>query len=160
MQLRAYTRMNRSTTNTTLHTAMESVFGFVSVLPGAFSAYRFAAIQGKPLDRYFHCEHNNVTSPFMSNMYLAEDRILGFEVLVKENCKWVLSYVYDSVADTDVPESIVGLVKQRRRWLNGAFFTLLYFIGNWWRLMSDTNHNILRKIGFGMQMTYADCTAS
>jgi len=90
--------------------AMESVMGYVSVLPGAFSAYKFEAIQGQPLEKYFYGERNDVTSPFLSNMcanrwqdmlwrgvvpeltrvvgrrYLAEDRILGFEVLVRPTC--------------------------------------------------------------------------
>jgi hypothetical protein len=57
--------------------AMESVFGFISVLPGAFSAYRFKAIRGMPLDKYFFLEtfeNKAACSPFVANMYLAEDR--------------------------------------------------------------------------------------
>ena len=56
---------------------MESVFGYVSVLPGAFSAYRWKAIRGEPLNAYFYVEENSVKEmgPFMANMYLAEDRV-------------------------------------------------------------------------------------
>ena len=75
--------------------AMESVFGFISVLPGAFSGYRLEAIDGQPLDAYFK---SLTTEPlelgaFQGNMYLAEDRILCFELIARENCAWIMHYV-------------------------------------------------------------------
>lgn len=94
--------------------AMESVFGYVSVLPGAFSAYRWKAIRGEPLNAYFFVEENSVREmgPFMANMYLAEDRVLCFELLAKENRTWTLHFVTGAVAETDVPETLLELLKQ------------------------------------------------
>jgi chitin synthase len=71
---------------------LESAFGYVTVLPGAFSAYRFRAIMGRPLEQYFHGDHTLTTGKksihnmniFKKNMFLAEDRILCFELVVKE----------------------------------------------------------------------------
>lgn len=64
----------------------ESVFGYVSVLPGAFSAYRYQALQGRPLEQYFHGDLTladrlgkasiREMGIFTKNMFLAEDRIL------------------------------------------------------------------------------------
>jgi chitin synthase len=120
---------------------MESVFGFITVLPGAFSAYRFEAIEGAPMEAYFKTLSLGASSltPFegmpcwcslcasshshpiatiytqTGNMYLAEDRILVFELLAKSDCQWTMTFVKDAVARTDVPENLVDLIKQRRR---------------------------------------------
>lgn len=110
---------------------LESSFGYVSVLPGAFSAYRYRAIQGRPLEQYFHGDHSladrlgpkgiHGMDIFTKNMFLAEDRILCFELVAKAGAKWTLTYVKPSKAETDVPESAPELIGQRRRWLNGSF---------------------------------------
>lgn len=117
---------------------MESVFGFISVLPGAFSAYRYEAllnVNGEgPLEKYFKGEylHQMTTEGdsndpdfdderdvkeknfqqagiFTSNMYLAEDRILCFELVAKKNHNYILRYVNEAKAETDVPENIENL---------------------------------------------------
>ena len=69
---------------------LESVFGYISVLPGAFSAYRYTALQNDvnghgPLEKYFMGEkqHGSDADIFTANMYLAEDRILCYEVKIK-----------------------------------------------------------------------------
>jgi chitin synthase len=51
----------------------------------------------------------------------AEDRILCFELVAKAGNRWTLAYVKPSKAETDVPETAVELIGQRRRWLNGSF---------------------------------------
>ena len=71
---------------------LESVFGYISVLPGAFSAYRYSALKGRPLSQYFLGEEPGADI-FTSNLYLAEDRILCFELVTKKNEAWVLKYV-------------------------------------------------------------------
>ena len=110
---------------------LESSFGYVSVLPGAFSAYRYRAILGRPLEQYFHGDHSLADrlgakgiygmNIFTKNMFLAEDRILCFELVAKAGDRWTLTYVKPSKAETDVPETAVELIGQRRRWLNGSF---------------------------------------
>ncbi len=78
----------------------ESVFGYITVLPGAFSAYRYIALQNDsvgegPLQKYFlgekmvcyallsdeaviqynRLQHGSGADIFTANMYLAEDRV-------------------------------------------------------------------------------------
>eukprot|EP00475_Leptophrys_vorax_P039502 TRINITY_DN7146_c0_g1_i1.p1 TRINITY_DN7146_c0_g1~~TRINITY_DN7146_c0_g1_i1.p1 ORF type:complete len:998 (+),score=292.15 TRINITY_DN7146_c0_g1_i1:129-3122(+) len=139
-----------------LDKSLESVCGFISVLPGAFSAYRFEAVCGEPLRKYFHHIENkgqNV-SPFEANMYLAEDRILCFELFAKKDQHWTLHYIMDSMAETDVPTSLIDLMKQRRRWINGSFFALIYALLGFWRVWFQTNHSILRKLVATVEFLY------
>ncbi|KAF7320160.1 hypothetical protein MKEN_00800500 [Mycena kentingensis (nom. inval.)] len=142
---------------------LESAFGYVSVLPGAFSAYRYRAIQGRPLEQYFHGDHSladrlgdkgiNGMSIFEKNMFLAEDRILCFELVAKANARWTLTYVQPSKAETDVPESAAELIGQRRRWLNGSFAASVYALVNFFRLY-QSGHGVGRMALFHIQALY------
>ncbi|KAK9465692.1 chitin synthase-domain-containing protein [Lipomyces arxii] len=142
---------------------LESAFGFISVLPGAFSAYRYIALQNDPpgeggqgpLEKYFRGEtlHDSGADIFTANMYLAEDRILCYELVSKRGASWVLRYVKSAHAETDVPDQLQELIQQRRRWLNGSFFAALYSLThafNIWR----SNHSFLRKIMLNVEFLY------
>ncbi|KAH8881631.1 chitin synthase 1 [Thozetella sp. PMI_491] len=142
---------------------LESAFGYVSVLPGAFSAYRFRAIMGRPLEQYFHGDHTlskilgkkgiEGMNIFKKNMFLAEDRILCFELVAKAGQKWHLSYIKAAKGETDVPEGAPEFISQRRRWLNGSFAASLYSLMHFGR-MYKSGHNIIRMFFFHVQLIY------
>lgn len=142
---------------------LESSFGYVSVLPGAFSAYRYRAVQGRPLDQYFRGDHSlasqlgekgvNGMGIFKKNMFLAEDRILCFELVAKAGAKWKLTYVKASQAETDVPEHTAEFISQRRRWLNGSFAASIYSMVHFPRLYRSA-HNPFRMFIFHVQLLY------
>jgi chitin synthase len=83
--------------------------------------------------------------------FLAEDRILCFEIVARRHRRWLLKYIPGSVADTDVPETLLELLKQRRRWLNGSFMSTLYTLQHSPRLL-EAGHGPLRKATLVAQM--------
>ncbi|RSL82200.1 Chitin synthase 1 [Fusarium floridanum] len=149
--------------STIIDKPLESSFGYVTVLPGAFSAYRFRAIMGRPLDQYFHGDHSlskvlgkkgvDGMNIFKKNMFLAEDRILCFELVAKAGQKWRLSYIKAAKGETDVPEGVPEFLGQRRRWLNGAFAASLYSLTHFGRIYKS-RHSLLRMLWLHVQLVY------
>ncbi|KAL0951725.1 hypothetical protein HGRIS_008399 [Hohenbuehelia grisea] len=141
---------------------LESVFGYISVLPGAFSAYRYRALlngpNGKgPLASYFKGEamHGDSSDAglFERNMYLAEDRILCFEIVTKKNEGWTLKYVKSAKASTDVPTTVPEFISQRRRWLNGSLFASIHATVFFFRIWTS-GQNFFRKIVLQLEFIY------
>jgi chitin synthase len=139
---------------------LESVFGYITVLPGALSAYRFFALQNDadghgPLNQYFKGEtlHGQDADVFTANMYLAEDRILCWELVAKREERWVLKFVKNAVGETDVPDTVPEFISQRRRWLNGAFFAAVYSIFNAKQIWY-TDHTFARKVLLHIEFFY------
>lgn len=141
---------------------LESVFGYISVLPGAFSAYRYKALlngpDGKgPLASYFKGETmhggSSTAGLFERNMYLAEDRILCFEIVTKKKEAWVLRYVKSAKASTDVPTTVPEFISQRRRWLNGSLFASIHATVFFFRIWTS-GQNIFRKFFLQLEFIY------
>ena len=49
---------------------------------------------------------------------------------------------------------LVGLIMQRRRWLNGTFFAMLYALSNMGRVWTESTHSFGRKIALTFEMVY------
>jgi chitin synthase len=140
---------------------LESVFGYISVLPGAFSAYRYRALQNDvngrgPLERYFNGEESNAQQNagiFNANMYLAEDRILCFELIAKKQERWLLHYCRSAFGETDVPDKLPEFISQRRRWLNGSFFAAVYALWNFFSIWRS-GHSWTRTMLLSIECIY------
>ncbi|THH31616.1 hypothetical protein EUX98_g2593 [Antrodiella citrinella] len=139
---------------------LESVFGYITVLPGAFSAYRYIALQNDvtgegPLQKYFLGEkmHGAGADIFTANMYLAEDRILCWELVSKRGGSWILHYVKSAYAVTDVPDQVPELISQRRRWLNGSFFAAIHSTVKF-HYIYRSSHSFMRKAWIHVELVY------
>lgn len=106
----------------------ESTAGFLSVVPGQLSAFRWAAIGDRywaerpagaesPLDVYF--KGLGTLSPQKSMLYSAEDRVLCREIVCDSARDWIIFHVDEAVAITDACSSWGELLRQRKRWCNG-----------------------------------------
>ena len=90
---------------------------------------------------------------FKKNMFLAEDRILCFELVAKAGSKWHLTYIKAAKGETDVPEGAAEFIGQRRRWLNGSFAASIYSLMHFGR-MYKSGHNMVRMFFLHVQMIY------
>ena len=159
-----------------LEKPLESVFGCITVLPSAFSAYRYIALQNDangegPLQKYFLGEHMHSGSAdiLTANMNLAEDRVSGqssylssysqvsqilcWELASKRGASWNLHYVKSAYALTAVPDNVPELISLRWRRPNGSFFAAVYNIVHF-HYIYRSSHSFLRKFWIHIGMFY------
>ena len=149
-----------------LDKSFESFFGFIHVLPGAFSAYRWDVLRidnTRPNDVKILHEYLKTVWPTKEkkedysiaekNMYLAEDRILCLEIFAKKN--FYLKYVPDAICHTDPIKNLSDLMNQRRRWINGSLYALLYVLKKSSGRIFRSEHSPISKIMFLFSMFFA-----
>jgi chitin synthase len=136
-----------------LDKAVETMFGFVSVLPGAFSLFRWDCINGEPLERFLKGatdefgDITNIRRCQTANKYLAEDRIMCLEIIAKKDEDYIIHYVPGVKCVTDPPLTLTQLLKQRRRWFNGSLFASFYVLTHMCKIWK-------RKQGTGIRNTF------
>lgn len=152
-----------------LDKSFESFFGFIHVLPGAFSGYRWDALRTKITDTknildneylktvldkdYMKSDKFTIQN---ANMYLAEDRILCLEIFSRDN--YILKYIPEALCWTDPVKYLVMLMNQRRRWINGSWFALYYVLTACWGKILTSKHTFFRRGAFYFSMFYSIIT--
>lgn len=144
-----------------LEKPLESILGQVSL--GEFSAYRYRAIMGRPLEQYFHGDLTlskklgrkgfDEMSIFKKNMFFAGDRILSFELVAKAGFNWRLAFVKGARGEAEVPRDFAGFINSRRQWLNGSFAANLYAFIHFGRIY-QSGQSILQMALLHVQMVY------
>ncbi len=138
----------------TIRWPSEVFSGYLSVLPGQFSAVRWrtfsqSPVQGElsPKDRYLRGQI--CRSAAESMMYLSEDRVLGFELATQKGAGNKLGFAPKAVCHTDACNTISELLLQRRRWLNGSLFCRSWMIAKIFHLFADKTYSFAEKARFG-----------
>lgn len=132
--------------------SFESMFGFIAVLPGAWSAYRWDALSE---DELLEKEYlKTVLDPDYSfktvkeaNQILAEDRLLCLAIFTKKNKDFILKYAPDAIARTDVIDSLIGLLMQRKRWINGTWYAMEHVL-NFMNKIRYSSHSQTQQLLF------------
>lgn len=85
---------------------------------------RVSAITDNIMSRLFYfLENDEMPSCADANMILIEDRILAIELLTSPDEAHTVNFVHDAEFETDVPLTLAGFLKQRRRWYNGNYIS-------------------------------------
>jgi cellulose synthase/poly-beta-1,6-N-acetylglucosamine synthase-like glycosyltransferase len=150
-----------------LQKSFESFCGFIPVLPGAFSAYRWRALsanKNQVINEYLKPFKNPSLNWIDTNIYfLAEDRV-KMEIIVKlptsssmrKNTGHILKFIKEAKAKTEGKEDIFELMKQRRRWNNGAWFCMIKSLFRKCNTIEicRTKHTLIRKFILILQIWY------
>ena len=161
---------------------LEDLMGYIGVLPGAFSCYRWSALcanRYQVLGQYFRPFIAPHTLPWkLSNIYhLAEDRIMSEEIIklrykrkklkirgkevysvgtIAKPVGFTLGFVKTAKALTEGAASLIMLIKQRRRWINGSWFAIIKMVlgGTTLSEIKSSGHGYTRKMVLLLEILY------
>lgn len=139
----------------------EVAMGHLGVVPGQFCVFRWSALRGDGADHAgiaddapLHAYLRGISSrkPLERIMYLAEDRVMGSELVMAPRRAWRLRYASDVVATTDACLSLGELFRQRRRWNNSTLACRAWLLAAWPGLLRRSDRPMRDKAGFGLAM--------
>jgi len=144
----------------------EVATGHLSVIPGQFCVIRWEALRSKdltgqptaidlsdqPIARYLRGVEG--LGAIQRIMYLAEDRVMGNEIVLQDGPRWRLEYDSSSKATTDACPTIMELLRQRRRWNNSSMVCRVHFIARLPQVLKQESRSFGSKLSFMISSIY------
>lgn len=136
---------------------IECLTGYLSVIPGQFCAFRWSALyqngnKDSPLRQYLRGA--DVPSLYERIMFLAEDRVVGQALTLSPAKEWKLEYGVEVQATNDACTSLRELMRQRRRWNNGANACRLHLLWRWREFLRRDDRTAAQKTRFSGAMVW------
>ncbi|KAI9193541.1 chitin synthase-domain-containing protein [Polychytrium aggregatum] len=132
--------------------ALESGLGGVTCLPGALTMIRLKQLTVAAETYFSELDTKNIFN--YHRYYLGEDRYLT-HLLMEQEKSYAIGFCPTARAKTEAPATWKQFLKQRRRWLLGAFANDVYYLASprLWRrapflLMYSTANFSCRSTGF------------
>ena len=107
--------------------SLEAALGGVTCLPGALTIVRLTELT-KAAETYFSDLSTDDIFDF-HRYHLGEDRYLT-HLLMEQSNSYAIGFCPSARAKTEAPGTWVSFLKQRRRWLLGAFSNEVYFLSD------------------------------
>ncbi len=143
---------------------VEAAAGHLSVVPGQFCVFRWGALRAArqsdeaagaagshdPIDAYLRGLLTD--DPLEKVMFLAEDRVIGNEIVLRASETWRLTYSPEANAVTDACDTLEELMRQRRRWNNSALACRLALLLQLPTFLARGDRTVGEKLRFAVAM--------
>ncbi|MCL6652677.1 glycosyltransferase family 2 protein [Agrobacterium rubi] len=134
--------------------------GYLEVVPGQCSMVRWSSFCGTadpkddipPVDHYLRG-----LAPqglLERNLFLAEDRVLGFELVKRKGVGCTVRYAPDAVLDTDACQTFSELMRQRRRWINSTIAARINSLRQMPGILVDGAVPVPRKMSISLSLAW------
>lgn len=142
----------------TLERPVESFFGRRFALnKGGFAAYRWITASNPDgiFRDYFSAENMFTERVSKASSFLVEDRAISANLLHKKLDVWTSVPVDSATVDVDIPASFGEFCLQRRRWINGDFYSTLHELKHTPSYVSfDKASRLIRCLGLLLGVVY------
>jgi len=132
-----------------LYNGAFSLGGYLPVVPGPCGIYRSRDILVDDV-RYWYFDIVNQepseTGLILGNLRIAEDRILSYSVVLKNNEEQKMAFVPSAVFYFEAELDLERFILQRRRWINGSVAGYFYLLITNPEHLIKWNTNIFRKL--------------